>query len=111
MCQAVRRDLISGSLKQFAILFVPLQNHPALPAIRQTIMDYMDTLAIGQDLVLPALHAICYSAESNPAPTFAISQILGLVSGGTATSGVISATWKQRFSIPSASFITITVDN
>ena len=83
----------------------------ALPAIRQAIMNYMDTLAIGQDLVIPALHAICYSAETNPTPTFAITQILGLVSGGTATSGVISATWKQRFSIPSASFITITVDS
>ena len=80
-----------------------------LPAIRRAVMAYVSALAIGQDLVVPALYGICYSAEQAEVPTFSVTQILALVTGGTATSGVLVAGWKERFLVPSESFINIVI--
>ena len=80
-----------------------------LPAIRRAVMAYVSALAIGQDLVVPAIYGICYSAEQAEVPTFSVTQILALVTGGTATSGVLTAGWKERFVIPSDSFINVVI--
>ena len=80
-----------------------------LPAIRQAVMRYVSGLGIGQDLVVPALYGVCYSAEQAEVPTFSVTQILALVTGGTATSGVLTAGWKERFVIPSDSFINVVI--
>ena len=80
-----------------------------IPAIRQAVFDYVSTLGIGQELVVPVLYGICYSAEKAATPTFSVTQILALVTGGSATSGVLAAEWNQRFVIPSVGFVNVVV--
>ena len=80
-----------------------------VPAIKQAVFDYVSSLGIGQELVVPVLYGICYSAEKAETPTFSVTQILALVTGGSATSGVLAAEWNQRFVIPSVGFVNVVV--
>ena len=70
---------------------------------------YVSSLGIGQELVVPVLYGICYSVEKAATPTFSVTQILALVTGGSATSGVLAAEWNQRFVIPSVGFVNVVV--
>ena len=69
--------------------------------IRAALTAYSDTIAIGQELVLPSLYSVCYSADTNPAPTFSISLISGSY-GGESTASVLSGVWNLRYVLPAA---------
>ena len=71
-----------------------------LDRIRSALVDYSSTLVIGQDLVVPSLYGICYSADPGKTPTFSISAI-SAAGGGIRTSEVLTSAWNKRFQIQS----------
>ncbi len=71
-----------------------------VPAIREKIKDYISDLGIGEDLVLPALYGVAYSADNAESPTFLITRLYAeKLNEGTFVTDVLSPTWEQRFAL------------
>ncbi len=71
-----------------------------VPAIREKIKDYISGLGIGEDLVLPALYGVAYSADNADCPTFLITRLFAEeLNEGTFVTDVLSPTWEQRFAL------------
>lgn len=67
--------------------------------IRAALTDYSAKLAIGQDLVVSSLYPVVYSAAGSSVPPFSVS-LLSATYNGSSTTGVLSAAWDQRYSLP-----------
>ena len=67
--------------------------------IKAALADFSNSLGVGQDVVVPSLYGLCYACDQGRSPTFSIS-MLTASSQGTATGGVLSAAWNQRYTIP-----------
>ena len=67
--------------------------------IKTAMKDYGASLQIGQDLVVPSLYGRCYAQDQGETPTFSIS-LLSASAQGSSTGGILTAGWKQRYSIP-----------
>ena len=70
--------------------------------IREAVYAYVTALGVGQELVVPALYAVCYGADpySGPGPSFTIDRIVA-TQGSTSTSGVFTPAWNQFINITS----------
>ncbi len=64
--------------------------------IKTALTDYGNTLGIGQDLVVPSLSGVVFSADESRTPTFSVSLLTASVMG-EAYSGIVPAAWNQRF--------------
>lgn len=61
------------------------------------VQAYINTLDIGEDLVVPMLYSICYMAFKDSSPAFAITGITATPSGGSSSATKLTATYDQRF--------------
>ena len=69
--------------------------------IRAALVDYGNSLAVGQDLVVSSLYPVIYGAVETGSPALSIN-LLTATYGGTTTSGILTANWNQKFGIRAA---------
>ncbi len=82
-----------------------------VPAIRAAVYAYVSGLGIGEELVIPALYGIAYSADTAGTPTFLITDISAAVlSTGTFVRDVLTPAWDARCALPDISSVSIVID-
>ncbi len=64
--------------------------------IRDAVMAFFAAQQIGQDLIVPSLVGIVFSADKSRIPTFSVSMV-SATSSGVSTTGILTAGWNQRF--------------
>jgi len=72
--------------------------------IKEAIVDWASGLGIGESVEVNSLYPVIFSADTS----FSVVSLTATPTGGSATTGTLEATWKQRFNF-NASYINITV--
>ncbi len=83
-----------------------------VPAIRQAVYDFVSSIGIGEDLVIPTLYGITYSADTAATPTFLITRITACrLSDGVYLTDVLPAGWDEVCALLSMNGIFVEINS
>ena len=73
--------------------------------LKSAVSDYISSIQIGDDLVVPMLYNACYQANIGSVPTFAITSIKARTSGQPDTSDTIHPAFNEELTVASVSIV------